>query len=240
VTLGLLIALESVSGIVSEREGRLREAEREVASSLATQQAVLGPAVQRRCVETWTSISPSERRTVTEQHRLTLQVVPRTLQVVGDARIETRHRGLFKVNGYAAKAQLVADWAPLGPMQPAAEHPGGVVRCEAPELVVAVSDVRGIRTATIQVGDQTLTTQPDSRHAGQPNGFHAVLPTDMLSDQPLHAEVSLELLGTGSFAVAPLGESTRVQLQSDWPHPSFAGRFLPARSAPRVSQPSGR
>jgi inner membrane protein len=45
--------------------------------------------------------------------------------------------------------------------------------------------------------------------------------------RPLSAEVGLELVGTGELAFAPVGGSTQVVLASDWPHPSFGGRFLP-------------
>ncbi len=45
--------------------------------------------------------------------------------------------------------------------------------------------------------------------------------------EPLRAEIGLELVGTGELAFAPVGDSTRVAIASDWPHPSFAGRFLP-------------
>ena len=65
--LGLLMALESVSVLVAEREGRLKEAERDVAASLASEQTLMGPALQRRCQETWESTqgTGAEQRTVT-------------------------------------------------------------------------------------------------------------------------------------------------------------------------------
>jgi len=44
---------------------------------------------------------------------------------------------------------------------------------------------------------------------------------------PLRAEIALELVGTGELAFAPAANATRVELASDWPHPSFGGRFLP-------------
>ena len=47
------------------------------------------------------------------------------------------------------------------------------------------------------------------------------------SAKPLSVQIAIELVGTGELAFAPVGESTRVTLTSDWPHPSFAGRFLP-------------
>ena len=230
VTMGLLIALQSVSGIVSEREGRLREAESAVADSLASQQTLLGPAVQRVCEESWEGLrgSGAERRTVAEQHRFTLRTAPSQLTVNAQPLNQARHRGLFKVNGYAANTRLLAQWAALGPMQPAPAHVGGVVRCAAPELFVALSDVRGIRVARIQLNGQDLTVLPGSGFAGQPGGFHAVLPDSVLGGSGLQAEVTLDLLGTASLALAPIGHRTEVKLQSDWPHPSFAGRFLPA------------
>jgi len=56
VLLALVIALQMVSDIVAEREGRLREAEASVAASLAGSQTVLGPILRataarpgRRC-----------------------------------------------------------------------------------------------------------------------------------------------------------------------------------------------
>jgi inner membrane protein len=49
----LLLALGQVSGIVAERQERLREAQRSVADSLATSQSVVGPVLQRDCIERW-------------------------------------------------------------------------------------------------------------------------------------------------------------------------------------------
>src|SRR5687767_8616812 len=53
VALALVVALDRISALVAEREGRLREAEASVAASLATHQELTGPVLQRRCEETW-------------------------------------------------------------------------------------------------------------------------------------------------------------------------------------------
>jgi len=39
--------------------------------------------------------------------------------------------------------------------------------------------------------------------------------------------VNLELVGTDSLNVVPLGRDNTATLNSPWPHPSFGGRFLP-------------
>lgn len=231
VMVGLLMALQSVSVLVAEREGRLREAEHDVAASLASEQTLMGPALQRRCQETWTSTqgAGTEQRTVTEQRDFALRVAPRQLSIAGDANIETRHRGLFKVNGYASRLTLGADWRDLrGLAVPTADHAGGQVTCEPPELFVALSDVRGIRLASVQAGGQVLEVLPGSGHASSPAGFRSLLPAGVLETGTWQAEVKLELLGTGRLSFTPVADQTRVLLASDWPHPSFGGRFLPA------------
>ena len=53
VMLGLLWSLSTVRDLVAEREGRLREAQRSIADSLAGSQTLAGPVLQRRCVEQW-------------------------------------------------------------------------------------------------------------------------------------------------------------------------------------------
>ena len=230
VLLALTMALHSISAIVSEREGRLHEAERSVADSLASQQAVLGPVLLRRCDETWTTEQGEgkDRRLVTEKRDFSLAATPATLDVSAKAAIETRHRGIFKVNGYSMRALMKARWADLAALEPSAQHAGGRLHCEATTMFVAVGDARGIRVATISVGGTALTVLPGTEHASHPRGFHAVLPA---GTQPtggvLQAEIALDLVGTADLAFAPVGDTTHVELTSDWPHPSFAGRFLP-------------
>ena len=234
VLIALTLALQSIGAIVSEREGRLHEAERSVADSLASQQSLLGPVLLRRCDETWT-VEQSEGKEhgksgklVTEKRDFALAATPATLDVSAKAAIETRHRGIFKVNGYGMHATLKARWADLAALEPTAQHAGGKLRCDAPLMFVSVGDARGIRVATISVSGTALPVLPGTEHASHPRGFHAVIPAAIQSaGGVLQAEVALDLVGTGDLAFAPVADTTTVALASDWPHPSFAGRFLP-------------
>ena len=230
VLIALTLSLQSISAIVAEREGRLHEAERSVADSLASQQVLLGPVLLRRCDETWVGEQGEgkERKRVTEKREFALAATPTTLDVSAKAAIETRHRGIFKVNGYSMQATMQARWADLAALEPIAQHAGGRLHCEAPTMFVAVGDARGIRVATISVGGMSLPVLPGTEHASHPRGFHAVIPAAIQSaGGVLQAEVALDLVGTGDLAFAPVGDTTTVALASDWPHPSFAGRFLP-------------
>jgi inner membrane protein len=226
----LMLALGSIDGLVDERQQRFFEAEASVEQSQAGRQALLGPVLTRQCSEEWDVTTGEGRdRTVTPQRReFRLSATPRQLAVDTRVTMEPRYRGLFKVNGYAAHNVLKAQWAHLAPLKPVAEHTGSRLSCEAPVLMVGVSDARGIRLATLQVNGDAVPVSAGTRHPEHPRGFHAVLP-DGARDlaAPLTAELTLGLVGTADFAIAPVADDTRVKIEANWPHPSFGGRFLP-------------
>ena len=234
VLLALLWALAQVSGIVAEREARLREAQAGVAASLAGPQLLAGPVLQRQCTETWETEQGSgkDRTRVTEKREFTLRSTPGTLSMDARATMEPRHRGIFRVQGYVLQATLTAQWADLAALQPAREHEGSRLACAAPVLWVEVADARGIRSARVQARGIELPVQPGSLRADPAQGVHAGLQAlwpqvEVPAAEPLQVKVLLDLAGSQRLAVVPAGELTQVRLVSDWPHPSFGGRFSP-------------
>lgn len=231
VILGLLWSLWSVQSIVQERQARQTEAERSVANSLAGSQTLLGPVLSRRCTETWVTgqMGSTELKPIMDSTTLELRLP--AAQVKLDAKIEMtpRYRGMFKVNGYAVKAQLNAQWPDLAALAPAAAHSGGKVVCEAPVLSVALSDARGIRVAELMANGQGLPVQPGSGMEAYPRGFRAILSDKIWQgDGALSVHLNMELAGTQSLSIAPVADTTMAQFNADWPHPSFGGRFLPS------------
>jgi inner membrane protein len=111
---------------------------------------------------------------------------------------------------------------------PRAEHAASRLQCEPPRVLLALGDSRGVRSAAVQLDGAVAVVRPGTGHAAHGRGFHVDLAEDFAgSGKPLAVQIALELVGTGELAFAPVGEATRVELTSDWPHPSFAGRFLP-------------
>jgi inner membrane protein len=230
VFIALVVALKAVSNIVAEREERLREAERSVAASLAAAQTLVGPLLERDCSETWeaTKGEGNDRKTVLERRGFKLSATPATLDVKGEVAIEPRYRGIFKVNGYVLKARLVAVWSDGAALVPEPSHPGSTLHCDAPVLFVALGDARGVRNAAIRIDGVAAPVLAGTQHGAHPRGFHADVAESFAgARRPLRAEVGIELVGTGELAFAPVADSTRAELASDWPHPSFGGRFLP-------------
>ena len=228
----LLLVLMRIDGLVGERRNRQIIATSGIEQSLAGAQTLLGPLLHRACVEEWdTSVGEGkELRRITERRDWVLTSAPESLTVDGNLKAEARYRGLFKANGYAGSTLLDARWSGLAALQPARQHAGSRMACGAVQLMLSVSDVRGLRSAQVQLDGQTLPVRSGTGHDRFPRGLHAELPDARVAqaDAPLAVRVTLDLLGTASLALVPAAGETRWALRSDWPHPSFGGRFLPA------------
>jgi len=231
VTLGLMWSLWSVQSVVQERQSRQAQAEHSVANSLAGSQTLLGPVLSRRCTETWATVQTvgTEARTIVESKPRLVRLPANQVKVAAKVEMTPRYRGMFKVNGYALKSMLQAQWPDLSALSPAPEHAMGKVSCEAPVLSVALSDARGIRVAELSVNGVVAKVKPGSGLEAQPRGFQATLSdAQWRLDSPLSISLNMELAGTQTLSVAPVANTTLVSLNADWPHPSFGGRFLPS------------
>lgn len=230
--LGLTIVLARIGFLVDERAERQQEAERSVQQSQAGAQTVLGPLLQRQCAEEWDSTvgEGKDKKTVVEKREFLLQATPDNLRITSALNSEPRYRGLFKVNGYVGRFALEADWTNAQAMRPVAERTDGRLKCQPAVMLLALGDVRGVRQAKALVQGTEFAVQPGTQHAHYKQGFHVTLPAPwpLAEDQAaVTARIELELVGTARLAVVPAANATTWKLSSDWPHPSFGGRFLP-------------
>lgn len=234
VTVLLCIVLAQIGGLVHERQWRQREATRNVEQSLAGAQALAGPLLARACKETWTTPGAAGAKDLIESRDFWLVAAPAKLDVTGGLSPEVRKRGLFKVNTYASQLKLQARWDSLATLVPKPEHAGSRLTCTDVTAIIALSDTRGIRSATLQRDGQSLTVRPGTTHPAFKDGLHAVL-ADVRADEPLSLSVALSLVGSQRLGIVPAAGDTQVSLQSSWPHPSFTGQFLPVEHQVGVS-----
>lgn len=236
VVLLLLFGLGLIEDVVRDRQHYRSMTAQSVASSLAGPQTLMGPLIHSACVESWDveTGKGDERRMEERRREFLLAAMPETLQLKSGATMEERARGLHKVNTYKLKTYIQAQWAPLTRLQPQTTVKGSRMQCGAPILMLGVGDARGIRTAQLTLGGQTLALKPGTFHPQYSRGLHATLPESVIgATEGLAATLALELVGTERLSIVPLGSNTEVQLESGWPHPSFTGRFLPSERAVR-------
>ena len=153
--------------------------------------------------------------------------LPQKLEIDGTIATEKRYRGIYEALTYSAALKLsssfTVDVAKL------AANPN--ITFGVAYVSVGVSDVRGISNAPIATFDAgKYASEPGNPLPILGSGVHIPL---LGFDPKVGGEHSfalpLTVQGMGELQFSPLGKDTRVALRSDWPHPSFLGRFLPTK-----------
>ena len=221
----LVAALTQISAVVRDRQNHRHMAVQSIAQSLAGTQTLVGPLIHVTCTEEWSTVV--DKQPQTERRELQLVAAPSVLGLQGNSQLEPRARGLHATQVFNLKGKLSAQWTDLAALRPVAQHANARMTCGQPVVMLAVSDARGIRHASLRLDGQAVALQPGTLYGGYPRGVHAPLPVNFSGAAGFQAQIDFELVGTEQFSVVPVGSDTQVELSSNWPHPSFGGQFLP-------------
>jgi len=232
VTLVLAIGLAQISFLVSERMARRDGVIAEIAASTARNQVVVGPVLvipYTRIIKTLKPADPDtgKRIEVEKRHADRLLLLPAELDIQAQLNTESVRRGLYQAVVFSAslafKGRFAAERAPIQPKENEQIIYGN------PRLIIGISDPRGIlRAPALNWAEQRMDFVPGTGEERMANGIQAHL-QGLDLQQPWTADFtfSLDLRGTQSLSVAPVGDATRITMQGGWPHPSFFGQFLP-------------
>ncbi|MGH9361139.1 MAG: cell envelope integrity protein CreD [Thermoanaerobaculia bacterium] len=219
----LLIPLAMVRSLVAERQGRSQEAAAEVAAMWGGVQTLGGPVLTVPYRVWW-----KDSRRKVEASTQVAHFLPERLHVAGELRPEQRRRGLFETVVY--RSELRVSGAFRRPDFSGWEIAAGDVLWDQATVSLGVPDPRGIRQGVaLRWGSRDLQLEPGAGEAGLWKvGLRAAAPgLATMETGPIPFALALGLNGSGRFEVLPFGKETVVRLRSSWPHPSFAGAFLP-------------
>jgi len=229
LTLLLLIPLGMINGTIKERTYYRQEAVTKVAESFAGPQLLAGPvlvvpytdAVQVLDKDAFGKPVTRVERT---SHHWTL--FPASMSMQGKLVPSIRKRGLHEVRVYELQSTLKARFDKTVPNDAGV----GVTRTLGqPYLSFSIADVRGlVGSPRLQIDGTPLPLQQGLGTHRDGSGLHAPIAAATFG-APLRFTVELQssLAGTESLAIAPIADSNHIALSSSWPHPQFAGRFLP-------------
>ena len=225
----LLIPLMMIRGTIQDRQRYRAQAVERVSQSMAGPQQVVGPLrvvpwkETRQVTETDAAGKPVLRAQVVEGYLLQ---TPKTLHAGGGMLPDTRRLGLYSVRTFEWKANVQATFDPFGlAIVPGREY-------GEPYLVLGLADVRGlVGTPDLQVDNLPLALESGTRAmADRLGGVHASLPHLPGAALPAsRVSAHFRLAGTQSLGIAPVADNNTFALGSSWPHPLFAGRFLPSK-----------
>jgi inner membrane protein len=222
----LQIPIGMIGDRVAERQSRRDEAVAEVSSKWGNAQVLTGPVLVLPYTHRW--VSPNEKgEPVTHTDPRDAVFLPERLHTRGRVDSETRHRGIFAIPVYhldlAVEGEFARpDFSKLG-VEPAA------VAWERAHLVIGISDVRAIQQESAVSWNGTSVPFLPGTGAffdGGP-GVHARVGVPDEGD-PIAFSFPLALNGSRAISFAPFGQTTVVELESNYPHPSFQGNWLPS------------
>lgn len=226
----LLIPLSMIESQIGARSARQNEVTRNIAESSAGQQTLVGPVLlvrYRERIERRSKDEGTGRETVRQEIVDRSQTFPpQNLDIGGEVRVESLKRGLYRARLYHLAAQVAG--TVVIPPKLGLEGATDLVDAQA-DLVMGVTDPRGVETdPEVRVNGKSLRFATGTAGAVAGQGVHVVLGEfDPARGATYDFSLPLNLTGLERLAIAPAGNSTRVSLKSDWPHPSFQGRFLP-------------
>ncbi len=212
IVLALMIPLFLVTNLVQERSQYLENATREIGIGWGgREQRVIGPFILIRAEqETTTGTS----RVVRNDDRA---YMPTQLDLDHATTHTMKSRGIYKVPVFQATLNASASL-------PALSLDDSSRRIEKISLVLGITDGRGLSVDSILWNGVELTefTDPYSDQTFLGNTLQVDLTEDMLLEAS-DVELQLSFRGSRSFVVVPVGDSSRITMSSDWPHPKYIG-----------------
>lgn len=220
----LLIPTFMIEGLINDRASLAYEAKSEIMRSWGQPQLVAGPVL----------LIPWQRSTTLPDGKTHVQSgviahLPVDVAMKAAVDTETRYRGLYTVPVFSTQLDVSARFNPpdalaLG-LSP--EH----LALDRARLVMGLSDPRTLRSAPVlNVGDAQRAFSAGGRLLDPAiptiEVAMAELPAGTINDT-FSVKTRLTFAGTDQLSFAPVGDSQRVEIDADWPDPSFSGHYLP-------------
>lgn len=228
----LLIPTFMVRGLINERSFYQNDIVRGIAQSWGDRQSIGGPVLvvpyKWREKTQYTDNKNIVRYEIVE-HIDNAYFLPETLKISGSvpSKILTRH-GIFHVPVYEADLKVEGkfqrpNFAPL-------EIDESDVLWDKAFLLIKASQPKGLREgiAIDWNGSQTAVSPLIGTSDLLGTNLSAPAPMTGAKDvQELNFQFAVKVAGSQDLEFVPLGNDTRVHLESDWPHPNFSGDYLP-------------
>jgi len=219
IILLMLIPSGMIKDLMYERQGRLREAIREVTSKWGEEQTITGPILTVPCIET---IKKGKKEVYQTRY---LTILPDELKINGEIFDNHLHRGIFDILVYNSKLEFSGyfDSSSL----PTSEFRDCDLLWDKATLGLGIHDPKGInKNIAIKWNNTDIKTIPGTAESPILNkGIHSPLKIDPTKKYAF--SFSLDINGSGMLNFVPVGKETFVNLTSSWQHPQFDGSYIP-------------
>ncbi len=249
----LMIPSFMVESLIKERMHRKNTVLNEITSAWSNPQTLTGPIISLPYNEYY-----KNKDGETKSRVKTAYILPETLNIEGEINPEVRYRSIYKAVVYNSELKLSGqfDFSLLKSLHIRYSD----VRMDDVELIMGVSDIRGITNNIDLIANQVKANFNSGESKTQGNGavIHTVADTvtsrrkDLMLDNQINSgsdlgfgstitsslnlnnlrrkmdfSISMNLNGSKSLSIIPVGKTTLARIKSNWNDPSFFGSFLP-------------
>ena len=221
ITLILMIPLAIIADLVNDRSVTRDETLSDIGNEWSRKQTLLGPVMV-------VPYSSSEYVSGTVGEPLaTVQYaffLPNTLTITGTVEPEIRYRGIYQTILYSADLTISGSFPEADFSRWSINEED--IRWQEAFIALGITDMRGVKDEVlINWSDTTLTFGSGMLEASvlAPAGIS----TPVMANEPNEFSFNLGLDGNDELMFIPVGKTTRIDLSSSWPSPSFRGAFLP-------------
>ncbi|MFK7975196.1 MAG: cell envelope integrity protein CreD [Halioglobus sp.] len=234
----ILLPLQLIQAKISERAVLRDSAAESVAASWTGSQSVNGPVIalvyQERVV---TKIPDSEGFRFSSVEELATKrryFAPETLAVNAAMQTEVLKKGIYAIPVYTTQLKFegLFDFSRVEQAVAELQQSDSVTNIEAIKVLWRISDPRGLNAvSTLTLNETAYAMTPGMPSGLNGSGMHLELPLGATEGKAVPYTFSLELRGMRDLSFLPVAKQTDIHMESDWPHPSFQGSFLPAQRA---------
>ncbi len=221
LVLVLLIPKSMITSLMNERESRRNTVVQEIIHKWGESQTITGPFLSIPYKSFY-----KDKNDKIKFQILYLHLLPEKLNLSGIINPHVRYRSIFETVLYNAQMTVSGNFKL--PQLEQTDIDTENIFWDKAVLSIGITDMRGIQdNIEITFNENKYGVSPGLKtKAIASSGVSSVIP---LSPSSSFNSFSLQLNVNGSEDIqfVPVGEETNVEIESNWPSPSFGGAFLP-------------
>ncbi|EMY71501.1 cell envelope integrity protein CreD [Leptospira vanthielii] len=220
-----IIPLVMIGSLIEERSAARNEVVIEVGEKWGTEQKLVGPILMVpynvRIPKSGSTKEKDKWDYITDY----AYFLPEDLDSVVDMKTELRKRSIYEIPLYTSKVKMTGKFSPIQ----SSDFPIDTtyIYWDDARLIVSVSDLKGLGgEMKLSWSGKDKKFLPGTRSSYLPSGLNApVFITE--AGNSISFEIQMDVKGSETFSVIPVGKKSKLMMSSDWKDPSFNGNLLP-------------
>lgn len=223
----LFVAAAMILNMIHERKLYQEKAVEDIAASVSGVQMVLGPVLVIPYKVSVNTRDPQTKEMTRVIQERSYYMLPQELSVSADITVTPRKLGIYQAQLYAGKLNLSGSFGKIDLEN--VQNMRGFVAFDEPYFVLSIGDTRGINAiSSLILNHKPFEFKEGILNSGLGKGVHVPVSVDALKlSEHNKFTFDLDLQGTQSLSVIPVGRKSDLSLKSNWPHPNFLGNTLP-------------